>query len=254
MADQKLIKQINQVIEEYFKENNTLDIIPVKKLMPAFIKAGIFKKDTKNGQPIRKILRELDESKELNLIPFVHTQRNENAIFWYFIPSNVEAPTTPYKQQEKSPESIKKISDRLNNDENYVIDLCDIVLERKANRQKRFGFLLGDWHKDGKTRTSLPVDAYYGDLKLVVEFKEYQNTDVNSKFNKSNKQTVSGVNRQEQRKLYDERRAEVLPEHGIEMIILSYSNFSCDSNKKIIRNETNDLKVIKDVLMKFINE
>lgn len=252
MADLTKIKEINLVIEKYFGENDTLDIIPAKKLMPDFIKAGIFTKDEKNGLPIRKVLRELDKTNQLDLIPFVHAQRKENTTYWYFIPANAEAPTKAYKQQEKSAESLKEISERLNNDENYVIDLCDAALGSKANRQKRFGFLLGDLHKDGKTKTSLPVDAFYAELNLVIEFKEFQNIETASNFNTSQKQTVSGVTRQEQRIIYDRRKAEILPENNIDLVVLSYSDFSCDSNNKIKRNESSDIKTVSDTLRKYI--
>lgn len=252
MADLAKIKEINLVIEKYFSENNTLDIIPVKKLMPNFIKAGIFTKDEKNGLPIRKVLRELDKTNKLDLIPFVHAQRKDTTTYWYFIPADAEAPTKAYKQQEKSAELLKQISERLNNDENYVIDLCDVVLGLKANRQKRFGFLLGDLHKDGKTRTSLPVDAFYEELNLVIEYKEFQNTETASNFKTSLKKTVSGVTRQEQRVIYDQRKAEILPENNIDLVVLSYSDFSNESNNKIKRNETSDIKTISNVLKKYI--
>jgi hypothetical protein len=55
-------------------------------------------------------------------------------------------------------------------DEAYIIDLCDRVLNLKAKRQHRFGFLGGD------AGTRLPVDAYYEELKLVVEYCETQHT------------------------------------------------------------------------------
>ena len=42
MKDLSKVEKINKVIEEYFKANTSLTIIPVKNLMPAFINAGIF--------------------------------------------------------------------------------------------------------------------------------------------------------------------------------------------------------------------
>jgi len=59
-------------------------------------------------------------------------------------------------------ESIKA-SGRKASDEHYVIDLCDELLGVPAERQYRFDFLRGD------TGVSLPVDAYYPDLNLVIE-------------------------------------------------------------------------------------
>mgnify|MGYP001249256916 FL=1 len=65
--------------------------------------------------------------------------------------------------------------------------------------------------------------------------------------------TVSGVSRGEQRKIYDQRRKEVLPKHGIDLIVLSYFDFNFDSRKKIIRNRTDDIEILKEKLKKYVN-
>lgn len=58
-------------------------------------------------------------------------------------------------------------------DEQYIVNLCDIVLESIASRQHRFDFLRGDkckrvngeivevFQEQGR---KLPVDAYYEEL------------------------------------------------------------------------------------------
>jgi len=88
-------------------------------------------------------------------------------------------------------------------DESYIIDLCDRVLNLKAKRQHRFDFLRGD---PGKNRrcAKLPVDAYYEELKLVVEYRERQHTESVPLFDK--RLTCSGCAREEQRRRYDQRR------------------------------------------------
>lgn len=236
---------INSVIATYFEKNTATTIIPAKELMPEFIAAGIFKKDFKNGKPIRDVLRGLSRTEQLHLIPYVHTEQKEEHTYWYFIPENASKPTTLYKQ-ENSP--AEKQTARLLSDEAYVIDLCDAALKQKADRQKRFPFLLGDLHKDGVTRTQLPVDAYYQSLNLVIEYKEAQHTQTIDLFDKANVNTISGVHRGEQRKLYDARRAEKLPLNGIKLIEISFDIFNCDSQNKIIRNAEEDLKKVEDVL------
>jgi hypothetical protein len=150
-----------------------------------------------------------------------------------------EKPTSILKQI--FPE-IKSESARNKSDESYVIDLCDEVLKQKALRQHRFDFLKGD------SGTKLPVDAYYPSLNLVVEFKEKQHTEEVKFFDK--RQTVSGVGRGEQRKLYDQRRRDVLPEYGIKLIELDYSDFEHTRGKKLVRNREEDLKVLIKKLKK----
>lgn len=131
---------------------------------------------------------------------------------------------------------------RKESDEAYVIDLCDEILDRKASRQHRFDFLTGD---SGRT---LPVDAFYSDLHLVIEFYEKQHSEEVKFFDR--KPTVSGVTRGEQRKIYDERRKEVLPKHGIDLVVISYKDFG--DSKKLKRNKEHDLNIIRNILKDFL--
>lgn len=252
MIDHTQLNKINGVIESYFEKNTTLTIVPAKKLMPNFISAGIFEKDHKNGLPIRKVLRELDRTQQLELIPCVYAERKGPDTYWYFIPANAPVPTTPYKQTAKKPGSETSSSSRENSDETYVIDLCDLALAQTANRRKRFDFLLGDLHKDGVTQTKLPVDAYYETLSLVIEYREIQHFESVAHFDKPENETVSSVSRDEQRRIYDQRREEVLPENNIALVIISYSDFSCDAQHKIMRNKETDLKIIQNILSEYV--
>ncbi len=153
-----------------------------------------------------------------------------------------EAKQKPISILKPTVQEIKPTSARSTSDESYVIDLCDEVLKLKALRQHRFDFLKGD------SGTRLPVDAYYPSLNLVVEFKERQHTEEVKFFDK--RQTVSGVGRGEQRKLYDQRRRDVLPKHGIKLIEFDYSEFEISRGKKLVRNREEDLKVIMKKLKK----
>lgn len=248
MTDISKIESINRVIEEYFGGNTSVTIIPAKDLMPAFIEAGIFTKDHKKGLPIRKILRELDKADQLQLIPYIHAERKEKDTYWYFIPKNAVIPALPYKHEKMQSNREVAAQSRLLSDEAYVIDLCDSVLEQTAERQKRFDFLLGDLHKDKKSRTRLPVDAYYENLNLVIEFQETQHIEPVAIFDKPALKTVSGVSRDEQRKIYDKRRSEELPKHEIKLIVIPHTIFSYDSQNKIIRNAAKDLEKVRDVI------
>lgn len=131
---------------------------------------------------------------------------------------------------------------RKDSDEFYVIDLCDEILGAKASRQHTFDFLRGD----GNPGRKLPVDAYYPELNLVVEYRERQHTESVAFFNK--KTTISGVNRDEQRRIYDQRRRDVLPKHGIRLIEISYSDLKHDGRKRLVRDRQRDLAVITGLL------
>lgn len=235
------ISQINTVVKSYFEQNKSVSEILAKELMPIFVKAGIFTEDVKNGLPLRKILRKLDEQNQLHLIPFVYADRKAKNVNWYFRRNNSTNFSRPKaeKQTVQKTKSTSKVSDR---DEQYVLDLGDEVLKLKGSRQHKFDFLKGD------AGTKLPVDIYYEKLKLVIEYREYQHTNPVKHFDKPEKITVSGVSRGEQRKIYDQRRRDVLPENKIKLIEIDFTDFEYDSRNRILRDRTRDLNIIKNKL------
>lgn len=243
------IAQINEVIAEYFNTNKE-DFISAKDLMPALINAGIFTKDIKKGLPFRKILRKLDEENTLNKIPFVHAERIEKNTYWYLVRKGAK-----YIPKVETTAVSKKqlgISKRANSDEHYILNLCDELLDNTASRQHRFPFLLGDFHKDKKSRTKLPVDSYYENLNLVIEYREKQRPEEATHLDKNEVKTISRVSRDEQRKIYDQRRRDVLKRKNINLIEINYYAFEYDDQMSIIRNKEKDIEIVKNLLKNYI--
>jgi len=114
------------------------------------------------------------------------------------------------------------------------------VLKIKAIRQHRFDFLQGD------AGTRLPVDAFYPDLSLVIEFMEKQHSESVNFFDR--KETVSGISRGEQRKKYDALRKKLIPANGLKILIFDYSEFEHTGRKKLVRIRERDLSVVQDKL------
>ena len=139
---------------------------------------------------------------------------------------------------------------RSDSDERYILDICDEVLGRKASRQHKFDFLRGDSKALNGSGRRLPANAYYDDLELVIEYHERQHTE--SVRIMDQRMTVSGVTRGEQRKIYDQRRHEELPKHGLTIIILNYADFPLGHSKRLRRDLTRDEFVIRDRLSKYV--
>jgi hypothetical protein len=117
-------------------------------------------------------------------------------------------------------------------DETYIVDLCDEFLGMLASRGHRFDFLKGDPGKLGH-RLSLPVDAYYPTIKLVVEYHERQHSEAHPFFDR--RIVASCITRGEQRKRYDQLRRTVLPQHGITLVVFSYQDFQHNAAKRLLR-------------------
>ncbi|HLQ24874.1 MAG TPA: hypothetical protein VK138_03225 [Acidiferrobacterales bacterium] len=129
-------------------------------------------------------------------------------------------------------------------DEIYIIGLCDGVLGCRSLKQHRFPFLRGD------TNRRLPVDAFYQELMLVIEYREQQHTEEVPFFNR--RLTISGVSRGTQRALYDQRRREELPRHGIQLVELNVLEFPHTGRKRLLRIREQDIDVIRTRLKPFI--
>ncbi len=162
---------------------------------------------------------------------------------------------TAVKQEKISikPIAIIKRTSTIDKDEHYVLDLCDTVLGLTSSRQHKFNFLLGDPNLSG-VAVKLPVDSFYEELNLVIEYRERQHTESVKFFDKPDRITVSGVHRGEQRKIYDERRRQILPKNKIHLIEISYSDFAHDRQKRIIRNPQFDVLVVRQKLKTVIEK
>jgi hypothetical protein len=131
-------------------------------------------------------------------------------------------------------------------DEDYVIDLCDFVLQLKAKRHHKFDFLIGDPGKNGRC-AKLPVDAYYEELNLVIEYQEKQHTEAVAFFDRR-------PGRREQRRRYDQRRRDVLAEQKICLVELGYDLFQHNSTKRLKRNRVSDEVRVRERLDAFLPE
>jgi hypothetical protein len=136
---------------------------------------------------------------------------------------------------------------RTESDEFYVLDLADRVLGASASRQHRFEWLRGDFSEKRQTSSYLPVDGYWEELKLVVEYAERQHNEPVKLFDQ--RDTVSGVSRGIQRRIYDERRVELIPINGLDLVVIPAAAFELKSNK-IVRFPERDLLVA----CKFLSE
>lgn len=136
---------------------------------------------------------------------------------------------------------------RQTSDEAYVLNLCDRVLGEVGSRQHRFEWLMGDPGRSGR-RVRLPVDGYWASANLVVEYRERQHGQSVPHFDKPERLTVSGVHRGIQRALYDARREELIPQHGIRLVIITPADLDATSTGRLRRNEDHDIPAIQRIL------
>ena len=132
-------------------------------------------------------------------------------------------------------------------DEAYVLDLCDEVLQEKGLRQHRFPWLLGDPGRSG-ARARLPVDGYWPGRQLVVEYRELQHDRPTPHFDKPHRLTVSGVHRGLQRALYDKRREDLIPAHGLRLVVIKPADLDADARGRLRRSPGSDLERVRGLL------
>ena len=124
--------------------------------------------------------------------------------------------------------------------EHYCAKLVSDALGRAEYKSgHRFSFLRVDPTPKRPNGVMLPVDAYYPDFKLVLEFKEAQHySDRVPLWNK--RITATGQARKEQRRKYDKRREEVLPANEIKLLIIY--------DYEITDNYVSDLSTVRQKL------
>lgn len=240
MSEENL-KKINEAISHYFDTNTSVDWIPAKTIMPALIEAGIFTKDKKKGLPIRQVLRALDKESTSTKIPTAYAERGPESVYWYFVRAGKSyTPKEPINPITKKEQSILNIQ---NSDEFYLVTLCDELLEQKASRKHKFDTVVGNLHKRGKGRTKLPLDAYYKDLKLVIEFFR-KNDDV---LDESEQARITQIKR------YGALKKKAILKKNLRLIEINYASFKHDETNKLIRNTAHDMLVLKDLLKDFLS-
>lgn len=134
----------------------------------------------------------------------------------------------------------------------YVVSLCEEVLGSRASEEHCFDWLCGDPSpKTGRTRM-LAVDAYWHEFRLVVEFHERQHWEPVRFFDKPGRLTVSGVHRGEQRRIYDQRRTELIPQHGLSLVVIRMDEFEVFKGR-IVPRPLEDRAIVADHLKPFRN-
>lgn len=112
------------------------------------------------------------------------------------------------------------------------------MLGQTGDRQAAFDWLRGDPSPARPRGSKLPVDGYWPDLGLVVEFHEEQHSRPSPLFDR--RRTVSGVGRGEQRRIYDERKRTLIPQHGLRLVMIEKAAFVVRS-RQIVRDRSEDI-------------
>ncbi len=126
-------------------------------------------------------------------------------------------------------------------DTNYILNFCDSLIRQTSFREYRFPFLVGD---KGKT---LPVASFYPDLNLVVELLEGKSPEAAPP---ADTKTVS--RRSNERHRYDQRKRDVLLEHGISLIEFYLTDFPHDGQGRLKRFPAGIREVLEERLEPFV--
>lgn len=137
------------------------------------------------------------------------------------------------------------MASRAKSDEFYVLEHCDAVLGQRGRRQHRFDWLRADPLPNRRRGTALPVDSYWPDLELVVEFRE-QDPEAEGAEG-SDALALANAHRGQQRRQHDQRRETEIPEHGIRLVVITTADFE-SRGALIDRDEARDRGVVARAL------
>ena len=135
---------------------------------------------------------------------------------------------------------------RADSDEKYILDLvAQVLAEPDYSWQHRFSTLIGDPDRTGRQRP-LPVDGYFRRHRLLVEYWEKQHSAPIAIMDEG--QSVSGVSRGHQRRLYDARRQHWAEANGLRFVILDYRGFDTDEHGRLRRDPVRDRRIVAEAL------
>ena len=135
---------------------------------------------------------------------------------------------------------------RADSDEKYVLDLAAQVLaEPDYCWQHRFPTLLGDPDTTGRRRP-LPVDGYFPRHGLIIEYWEKQHSAPVAIMDE--RESISGMSRGHQRRLYDARRQEWAEAHGLRLVILDHRGFDAGRQGRLRRDHARDMATVSAAL------
>jgi hypothetical protein len=107
-----------------------------------------------------------------------------------------------------------------------------LVTRKTVDRFKSANQRSVDFRFCFERRAKLPVDAFYPELNLVVEYRERQHTEPVTFWD--TKLTACGLQRGEQRKQYDEMRRVVLKARGYHLVEVDFFDLAHDARKRLI--------------------
>ena len=154
-------------IQAYLEKEKVTDAKP-EHLMPMLIEKGYFKKGHRDGLPLRNMLRELDLTNRLHLLPQVRAERKEINVSWYFnrVATDFSSEILKYLEQNKLPFNRY-------NSWNHCYEAFGTNTDSKV-LSLNLGFYLASWGMYRGSGKLLQKDylVHEDAVKVIKEFKD----------------------------------------------------------------------------------
>lgn len=128
--------------------------------------------------------------------------------------------------------------------EDHVVSLLAEILGEEPERGKRFPWALGDPSPNTGRQIPLPFDAVWESRRLIVEVDEDQHRRPVEFWDKSDRVTVSGVHRGEQRRIYDLRKRESARAQGYSVLEVEWARRPVPA----LRDRQQDIARLRELL------
>ena len=121
-------------ISDYFKDHSGTTKFPAKDLMPYLEQKNIFKKTGNERNPVEDLLDLMSENDHINFFPWALGEGDSTRSRWSF--GFLKGGSLEELEEKIIDEQTSKFVEF--GDENYLLDLCDEILDQKALRQHLF--------------------------------------------------------------------------------------------------------------------
>ncbi len=103
----QLAKRIDRLIAKWLRATGR-DEARAKDVMPLLIQNEVFRRDHRQGLPLRKLLRDLQRSGDLSVMRTVRPERKNKNTLWYFTLREPVGPVEPGPEGESPPRKRRR--------------------------------------------------------------------------------------------------------------------------------------------------
>lgn len=225
-------------VSDHFRDRPGTIKFPAVELMPRLFELNVFPNTYEERSPVEDLLDLMNRNDHISILPWAIGEGDPERLKWSFV--FLEGSSLKELEEKMADEQTSRFVEL--GDENYLLDLCDEILDQKALRQHKFNFL-------GEGR-NLPFLGFYPNLNLALYYQKPPQSEVVTRLENINWISGRSLHREKEEEEFLQRCRELLSEKGIQHLEIHHSIFSYNKLKRMNRNLQKDKLTLENLIGK----